>query len=165
MNRYQSATWKGQGESWLQLDCTTIFMILAVFAVVFFILSPKRRSLVKRTIHKARRKLSEAVAQSNNEHHQEGFGEVSPAPFSPESSQPILVEPSNGLDLCHPKCCCDTQWPVPNDVSGPGASVDEQTLLRDYDKTPLHCRGCNGRGCLCSKKSDSGVLPTCGSVV
>lgn len=60
-----------------------------------------------------------------------------------------------GLDKCHPDCCMEVQWPVPSDISGDHATID----LTDIDKTSIHCRGCDGIGCICSKKG-SDILPS-----
>ena len=81
----------------------------------------------------------------------ESFG-TEPAPLSTVPQEPVEL----GLDVCHPDCCCDTQWPIPADVSGSSPGAD----LLEFEKTPLKCRGCNGVGCVCAKKGE-GKLPVC----
>ena len=159
-----------KGLSW-SVDCSTIIMIAAIVAFVVCISSSKRRTMVKRVATRAASKLRQRLGRNRKvavQDEKEPFGEVAPAPFESTMSQAVPphdgsgFSSGNGLDLCHPNCCCDTQWPVPAELTGPGASIEEQTLLADFDKTTLRCRGCNGVGCLCAKKGET-VLPTCGS--
>jgi hypothetical protein len=51
--------------------------------------------------------------------------------------------------VCSPQCCLQSQWPV--DFM-PSSKID----FAMYENTGLHCRSCEGTGCLCQLK---GTLP------
>jgi hypothetical protein len=46
--------------------------------------------------------------------------------------------------LCSPQCCLNTQWPVD--------FMDDGKDYSAYEPTGMHCRGCEGTGCLCMPK-------------
>lgn len=150
-------------------DCSTILMIVAIVGIVLFLMSKTGRKLkhgLRKGLNRLRRLKSKVKAEIA-ESVEEPFT-LQPAPVVSLTEQTPLQPASPvkaGLDVCHPSCCCDTQWPVPSDAApsatGDNASVESNTLMLSYDKTPLSCRGCNGRGCLCAKKSEPGVLPRC----
>lgn len=124
------------------LDCSTL-ILLGVVIVTFFILTRNRRT-IKKSVRKIKRKIAD-----------EGFQSLLPAPFNnATSSKPAVEELTGGqltpgLELCHPDCCENTQWPVPSEAN---SSTEGSTILQEYNKTALYCRGCNGVGCVCSKK-------------
>lgn len=120
-------------------DCSSLVM-LALVAVTFFVLT-RNKNKIKRSVKKIKKKIET-----------EGFQTLLPAPFKPAVKEVVAGEEvAPGLDLCHPECCHDTQWPVPLEAR---SSTEGSTILQQYNKTSLHCRGCNGVGCLCSKKTD-----------
>jgi hypothetical protein len=83
----------------------------------------------------------------NNYHHKkckkhEKFSSLPGSTQVPEER----ITPPEFDGVCSPKCCLQNQWPV--DFMDSSNTFD----FSAYEPSGMHCRGCEGSGCLCVPK-------------
>jgi hypothetical protein len=80
--------------------------------------------------------------RSQNHTHREKFSSLPGNVNEPEER----ITPPEFNGVCSPQCCLQNQWPV--DFMDSSNTFD----FSAYEPTGMHCRGCDGSGCLCVPK-------------
>lgn len=120
-------------DSW---GCCWIFLALALLAIFAFSMKNKHPGLFEGFFQQQQQQQTEPAPYTSDDPNQTGFD--------------IQTK-------CHPSCCCETQWPLPAELSNDSTAAAAE--LAEFDKTSIRCRGCDGVGCLCAKKGSG--LPVC----
>ena len=113
-------------------DCNWFYIGLVI--VIIYL-------LFKRTSHHKKH-------HHQKHHHYEKFSAL---PGSVEEPSEGRITPPDFDGVCSPQCCLQTQWPV--DFMESSNTFD----FSAYEPTVMHCRGCEGSGCLCVPKKPSVV--------